>query len=75
MFPDRHSESGRLIHTEACAGSTARLTTSSSSVRTVSKIDGISEPCREGRDGRLGVVMGAVEAAIDDPLHAVPEAG
>ena len=60
--------SRRLIHTEACAGSTARLTTSSSSRPHGFEVDGVPQPCREGRNRRLRVVAGAVEAAIDHAL-------
>ena len=33
-------------------------------------LDGVAQSRRERRDGRLGVVAGAVEAAIDDALDA-----
>ena len=33
------------------------------------EIDRVPQPQREGRDDRVGVVAGAVEAPIDEPLH------
>ena len=47
---------------------TARLITSSSSATHRLEIDGVAQPCREGGDGRLGVIVGAVEPPIDDAL-------
>ena len=37
------------------------------------EIDRISEAQREPRDDRVGVVVGAVEAAVDEPLHALAQ--
>ena len=65
--------SRRMIQTEACAGSTARLTTSSSSARTVSRSTASRSRAAKVADGRLRVEAGAVEAAVDEALHPDPE--
>ena len=39
------------------------------------RVDRVPQARAEGGDGRLGVVAGAVEAAVDEPLQAARGAG
>ena len=59
-----------MIQIDACVGWSTRLHGLEQVGADCVELDGVAQPSGERGDGRLGVVAGSVESAVDQPLDA-----